>query len=555
VPLIALGAILALSAFLQFYRLNDLQHFQGDEGLSVLAVRALIMDHRFPVYGLALAVGSAHIGPLFDYLIAIPLWLFHYNPTAAVALNGICQVLAVGLCYDLMTRHGGGRVAGLVAALVLATSQEVVYYSRFLWPNMLPCLVVLILWSLLELRDGRQHHLALLGIWTGVALQLQPTAVLLVPFYVLYLLVFRPPLWSWRYALLGLAAMLLLFAPVIVHELTHGLVETRAWLAYGHHSNGGPGRVLGPTLARVVVLAWRLLGIHQGAWAIALGVALGAGVCARAVLGQGRELSLVPGVPLEPASVPAGAALARLLLLYCAVYLLGFLFFGSGLRPHYMMPLFPVPALALGLLAGHWPPLAPGRAISPWLRALARRLPTARRWLAVAAALGLGAANVQHTWQAGSLLDNFQITLAPERSNRMTLDEMRQVAGAIVSTAANQPFNLLFIAPDDQPFAYRALLLAMGGRLSLHPARLRFLVVQPPDWRRVYWPAWARHLAPCAGSPPMHFTAALVWILHGQSSCSTSHGVMPHNPPGGKTDAGNTSASRAPRGGGNPGPK
>jgi 4-amino-4-deoxy-L-arabinose transferase-like glycosyltransferase len=349
VPLIALGAILALSAFLQFYRLNDLQHFQGDEGLSVLAVRALIMDHRFPVYGLALAVGSAHIGPLFDYLIAIPLWLFHYNPTAAVALNGICQVLAVGLCYDLMTRHGGGRVAGLVAALVLATSQEVVYYSRFLWPNMLPCLVVLILWSLLELRDGRQHHLALLGIWTGVALQLQPTAVLLVPFYVLYLLVFRPPLWSWRYALLGLAAMLLLFAPVIVHELTHGLVETRAWLAYGHHSNGGPGRALGPTLARVVVLAWRLLGIHQGAWAIALGLALGAGVCARAVLGQGvAESSTRPG---GSGAGPAASPVLRGLPAWLSVFRLG------AAAPLYDAPL-PSPCVGPGA-AGR--PLATAR--------------------------------------------------------------------------------------------------------------------------------------------------------------------------------------------------
>jgi len=332
-PLAALGAILTLSAFLQFYRLDDLQHFQGDEGMSVLTARALIVDHQFPVYGLALAVGSAHIGPLFDYLIALPLWLFHYNPTAAVALNGLCQVLAVGLCYGLLARHGGGRIAGLVAALVLATSQEVVYYSRFLWPNMLPCMVLLIFWSLLELSQGRRYHLALLGIWTGVALQLQPTSVLLAPFFVLYLLLFRPSAWSRRYALLGLAAMLLLFAPVIVHELTHHLVETRAWLAYGHHRNGGYDRALGPTLARVSVLSWRLLGIHQAVWAIGLGAALGVGVCIRAA---------------------EGAALARLLLLYSAVCLLGFLFFGSALRPHYMMPLFPVPALALGLLAGLW---------------------------------------------------------------------------------------------------------------------------------------------------------------------------------------------------------
>src|SRR5437016_2446024 len=59
----ALALILGLSAFLQFYRLDDLQHFQGDEGILMLAARALIVDHVFPVYGLALAVGNAHIGP------------------------------------------------------------------------------------------------------------------------------------------------------------------------------------------------------------------------------------------------------------------------------------------------------------------------------------------------------------------------------------------------------------------------------------------------------------------------------------------------------------
>ncbi|MGH2411917.1 MAG: hypothetical protein ACRDGS_16370, partial [Chloroflexota bacterium] len=133
-----------------------------------------------------------------------------------------------------------------------------------------------------------------------------------------------------------------------------------------------------------------------------------------------------------------------------------------------------------------------------------------------------------HTWEAGFLLDKFQITLAPERSNRLTLGEMRPVAGAIVAAAVDQPFNLLFIAPDDQPFAYRALLLAMGGRLSLHPASVRFLVVQPPDWRLTYWPAWARDLAHCAGSPPTHFTAALVWTLPEHPACAASPSVIPH---------------------------
>jgi 4-amino-4-deoxy-L-arabinose transferase-like glycosyltransferase len=498
-----LALILGLSAFLQFYRLDDLQHFQGDEGILVLAARALIVDHVFPVYGLALAVGSAHIGPLFDYLIALPLWLSDWSPAAAVALNGICQVLAVGLCYGLLVRAGCGRLAGLVAALVYATAQEVVYYSRFLWPNMFPCVLLLILWSMLALREGRQYHLAMLGIWLGAALQLQPTGVLLVPFLALYLVVFRPPLRSWGYALFGLLAFVLLFAPAIMHDVTHGLVETKAWLNYSHH--GTPhDRALGPTLARLRVLLQRLVGIRQAPLAAALGIVLALGLIARALWPEGDRRS----------DVASPEALARLIVLLCTVCLMGYLFFGSQLRPHYLMPLFPVPALALGLLAARWPPLA-GLSTSNPAIALAQRV------AAVVMALALGLSNVQHTWQAGFLLDRYQVTLQPEQSNQITLSQMRQVSAFILLQAGGRHFNLLFAAPDDQPFAYQALLLAGGAHLGFHPAALRFLIVQPADWRATRWPGWTRRLVACA-PPPQRFAAGLVWTLQGTLSCRPS---------------------------------
>lgn len=534
-----LAPILALSAFLQFYRLDDLQHFQGDQGILVLAARALIVDHVFPVYGLALAVGSAHIGPLFDYLIAIPLRLSGLNPTAAVALNGGCQVLAVALCYGLLVRVGAGRLAGLVAALVQATAQEVVYYSRFLWPNMLPCVMLLILWSALALRDGRRYHLALLGVWLAVALQLQPTAVLLVPFLALYLALFRPAL-SWRYAALGALACALLFAPSIIHDATHGLVETRAWLDY--RQGGTPrDRAIGHTLARLAVLLQRLLGIQQAPLAAALGAVLALGTLARAL----RPASMVAdagrsGSPvwtggaiadgLQPASRPRDdghaassvADLCRLLALLCAVCACGYLFFGSQLRPHYLMPLFPVPALAIGALA------------APWRHrgGLRRALGAVWRAGVVAVALALAASNVAHTWQAGFLPDRYQITLQAGGSNRITLGQMRQVGQFILGEAGDRHFNLLFIAPDDQPFAYQALLLGGGGHLGFRPAALRFLVVQPPDWRMDRWPSWARRLALCGSAPPRRFAAALVWTLRGAATCPVApHGRSPTRRP------------------------
>lgn len=515
---LALALILGLSAFLQFYRLSDLQHFQGDEGILLLAARALLVDHVFPVYGLALAVGNAHIGPLFDYLIALPLWLSGLNPTAAVALNGICQVLAVAICYGLLTRYGGGRLAGLVGALVYATAQEVVYYSRFLWPNMFPCLLLLILWSLLALREGRQGHLALLGIWLGVALQLQPAAVLLVPFLALYLALFRPVLRSWRYALLGLLAFVLLFAPAIIHDATHGLVETKAWLDYRH--GGTPhDRAIGHTVPRLLVLLQRLLGVQQSPLAAALGIALALGVASRALLRGSR-----PGWGGDDPATARGATLARLLVLLCAVCGGGYLFFGSQLRPHYLMPLFPAPALGIGLLAGRW---LPATEFSRPIRvaALVRRCGT------TLVALALAASGVQHTWQAGFMLDRYQITLQPEQSNRITLEQMRQVSAFIRQQAGGRHFNLLFAAPDDQPFAYQALLLAEGAHLGYHPATLRFLIVQPANWRPAHWPVWVRELAACTSTTPRRLPAGRVWVLRGGGGCPAAKPGTRDTPP------------------------
>jgi hypothetical protein len=133
--------------------------------------------------------------------------------------------------------------------------------------------------------------------------------------------------------------------------------------------------------------------------------------------------------------------------------------------------------------------------------------------------LALGASNTVHTWQAGFLLDRFQITLAPERSNRITLGEMRQVSDFILAQGAGRRFNLVFVAPDDQPEAYQTLLLAAGARLSFHPMRLRFLVVQPADWRPAHWPKGTRRLVACAGEPATRFTAALVWKLDLMGGC------------------------------------
>jgi hypothetical protein len=150
--------------------------------------------------------------------------------------------------------------------------------------------------------------------------------------------------WRPRFGLrqIGLAVglVVLLFAPSIVYDATHHFAETRAWLQYaavvrpgGTQQSGlGPGRGLGA----LATFGRRALGLHSQTWAVAL-----------LLLGTVAVLLYATGWAGHKRAV-----LARLLLLWTAVYLLALSFYHGAIHPHYVEPLYPLPFIALGLLCG-----------------------------------------------------------------------------------------------------------------------------------------------------------------------------------------------------------
>jgi hypothetical protein len=183
------------------------------------------------------------------------------------------------------------------------------------------------------------------------------------------------------------------------------------------------------------------------------------------------------------------------------------------LKPHYIMPLFPIPGLVLGLLAAPWSSIPP-ILVGAWRTSI------------VAIAIALAIVNVRHTWAAGFLLDRYQITISPQSSNLITLGRMRQVSAFIKRQADGRAFNLLFTAPDDGPEAYTALLLSEGARVSGHHRPLRFLIVQPADWQASRWPSWVHVLTACGGARETHFTAARVWMIPGPCDAKDTHAQL-----------------------------
>src|SRR5579871_4348268 len=117
---LSIWPVLALSAFLQFFDLDNRQLFLGDQGQHAQVAHAIVAQGLRPLVGPPLAaLSGTNMGPIFYYMSALPVWLTGGWPTGGAALVGLFQVGTVYLLYRLGCA-AGGTAFGLTAALLYA---------------------------------------------------------------------------------------------------------------------------------------------------------------------------------------------------------------------------------------------------------------------------------------------------------------------------------------------------------------------------------------------------------------------------------------------------
>jgi len=136
--------------------------------------------------GLPLTNDPPYMGAFWNYLLAGAFWVAGESllvPRTVMLILGILGVLA----GYLLGRAWGGRGAGLLTALLLATSAgHIAFTSRVAWSHsMTPLFVTLGVWALIGAvrRDGSPSstRLLLAGLVWGLAFQTHPTALAFLP--------------------------------------------------------------------------------------------------------------------------------------------------------------------------------------------------------------------------------------------------------------------------------------------------------------------------------------------------------------------------------------
>ncbi len=157
-----------------------------------------------------------HKPPLFMWMTAFAYQIFGISEFSARAASALSGVGIVGCTY-LIAQRLHGKLAALMAVVVLLTNFSFVHYARFGTTDITLTFFILIsLYSFLRALAGEKTWWYLLGISTACALMTKGVLGLVIPMTVLLTLIVNGQLWQvlrLRFFWIGGAIAMLLITP------------------------------------------------------------------------------------------------------------------------------------------------------------------------------------------------------------------------------------------------------------------------------------------------------------------------------------------------------
>lgn len=325
---------LFLAAILRFYRLSEYMTFLGDEGRDAIIIKDLLINHHFPLIGPPTSVGNIYLGPLYYYMMAVPMFIFSLNPASAAGMNALLGVITVGLVY-YFGKTWFSKFAGTVASFLYAISPVNIIYSRSSWnPNPTPLFSLLAILSFYKAHQTRNFNwLILTGAATAAALQMHYLALILLPIFAV--------LWFYEViqkkqipnlipgTILGILAFILVMSPLVWFDLRHNFLNYRAISELLTQNNAVRGNIFLNILKMPQIYSHDLIGRYMTSENLYLTLILS--ILIILSLFRKNWANLCLGV-------------------WLGVGLLGLSFYQGSIYDHYLGFLNPVPFLLLGSL-------------------------------------------------------------------------------------------------------------------------------------------------------------------------------------------------------------
>src|SRR5258708_30557653 len=106
--------------------------FWEEKGGDFIIVRSFLEDNPPPLIGPGTSIGNMYLGPLYYYLMALPLLLANFSPVGPAIFIALLGVATIFLVWYI-AREWFGKYAAIVSSLLYGVAPVVIIYSRSSW--------------------------------------------------------------------------------------------------------------------------------------------------------------------------------------------------------------------------------------------------------------------------------------------------------------------------------------------------------------------------------------------------------------------------------------
>lgn len=221
-------AIIGLGFLLRIFKAKQLFLYSHDQDLAGWIIKDIVVNRHFRLIGQETSTQGIFIGPLFYYLL-IPFYvLFNMDPIGGVVMAAVLGLFSIFSVYFVFNSVFG-RKSAIIASFIYAVSFYTIFNDREVVPTM-----PVIAWTVwffycldLILKGSQKRGYLILGILVGLIWHINFALVLLLPLIPLVVVLSKKGI-DKKALGTGFIALFITSLPLIIFELRHGFVQTKA---------------------------------------------------------------------------------------------------------------------------------------------------------------------------------------------------------------------------------------------------------------------------------------------------------------------------------------
>ncbi len=236
---IVLLLIILIAIFLRIDRISTLMMFIGDQGWFYISARNLLINGEVPIIGIQSSRLWLHQGPLWTYMLALPMYIFKFDPVSGAYLAVLFGILSTTLIYKvgklLITRE-----FGLIASSLYAVSPLIVIHERMAYhTSPISFFTILYTYALTKWIRGNVYYFPFALFVLSLLYNLELAIVVLWPPVIIFLLygIYKRKKWAinlktkkmMTYSAIGFLIPML---PIIFYDVQNGFPQTIKYSAW-----------------------------------------------------------------------------------------------------------------------------------------------------------------------------------------------------------------------------------------------------------------------------------------------------------------------------------